>query len=92
MNTAQRIIKNTVSLLTGSVIARLLGFVVIVYLARILGPGSFGKISFVMAIVTYFILIADVGQLSEKVKWQPKFDLDTGREQTITWWKKYVCV
>ena len=33
------------------------------------------------------VLIADVGQLSEKVRWQPKFDLDMGLEQTITWWK-----
>ena len=32
------------------------------------------------------VLIADVGQLSEKVRWQPKFDLDMGLEQTITWW------
>jgi nucleoside-diphosphate-sugar epimerase len=33
------------------------------------------------------VLIADVGQLSEKVRWQPKFNLDMGLEQTITWWK-----
>ena len=61
MNTAQRIIKNTVSLLTGSVIAGLLHFIVIVYLARVLGPGGFGEISFAMAIVIYFTLIADLG-------------------------------
>ncbi len=61
MNTAQRIIKNTVSLLTGSVIAGFLHFIVIVYLARVLGPGGFGEISFAMAIVIYFTLIADLG-------------------------------
>jgi len=33
------------------------------------------------------VLIADVRQLSEKVRWQPTFDLDMGLEQTITWWK-----
>ena len=33
------------------------------------------------------VLIADVRQLSEKVRWQPKFDLEKGLEQTITWWK-----
>lgn len=33
------------------------------------------------------VLIADVGRLSEKVRWQPKFDFDMGLEQTITWWK-----
>jgi nucleoside-diphosphate-sugar epimerase len=38
------------------------------------------------------VLIADVGQLSEKVRWQPKFDLDMGLEQTITWWKNTPCV
>ena len=37
------------------------------------------------------ILIAEVEQLSEKVGWQPKFDLDMGLEQTITWWKNIVC-
>lgn len=61
MNTAQRIIKNTISLLTGDIFAKLLVFVVIVYLARVLGPGSFGKINFAMAIVAYFTLIADLG-------------------------------
>ena len=34
------------------------------------------------------VLLADVGQLSEKVKWRMKFDLDAGLEQTIAWWKE----
>ncbi|MCJ7634469.1 NAD(P)-dependent oxidoreductase [Candidatus Bathyarchaeota archaeon] len=33
------------------------------------------------------VLIADVERLSDEVKWQPKFDIDIGLEQTITWWK-----
>jgi nucleoside-diphosphate-sugar epimerase len=34
------------------------------------------------------VLLADVGQLLEKVGWHPKYDLDVGVEQTIAWWKE----
>ncbi len=61
MNIVQRIFKNTLFLLGGNIIARLFGFVVIVYLARILGPNGFGKISFAMALVAYFALINNMG-------------------------------
>jgi len=61
MNTAQRIAKNSFSLLFSGMVAQLLGFLAIVYLARVLGPGDFGKLNFAMAIVTYFILIANLG-------------------------------
>lgn len=61
MNTAQRIVKNTTSLLVSGIISSLIGLVVIIYLARVLGPGDFGKINFVMAIVIYFTLIANLG-------------------------------
>jgi len=61
LNTIQRIIKNTLSLLIGNVISNFLGFVAIVYLARVLGPGFFGKINFAIAIVAYFIFIANMG-------------------------------
>lgn len=61
MNTAQRIVKNTFSLLFSGMIAQLLGFLAIVYLARVLGPGDFGKLNFAMAIITYFTLIANLG-------------------------------
>jgi len=33
------------------------------------------------------VLIADVGRLSDKVKWRPRFNLDKGIEHTIAWWK-----
>lgn len=33
------------------------------------------------------VLIADVKKLSEEVKWRPEYDLDTGLERTIEWWK-----
>jgi nucleoside-diphosphate-sugar epimerase len=34
------------------------------------------------------LLVADIRRLREEVKWQPKFDLDTGLEQTIEWWSR----
>lgn len=61
MNTAQRIVKNTASLLFSGIISQLIGFIAVIYLARILGPGGFGKINFAIAIVTYFTLIANMG-------------------------------
>ncbi|MFC1914661.1 flippase [Chloroflexota bacterium] len=61
MNTAHRIIKNTGSLLISEVIGSLLTFTATVYIARVLGPGDFGKISFAIAIIFYFTLIADPG-------------------------------
>lgn len=33
------------------------------------------------------LLVADVRRLHEEVGWTPKYDLDTGLEQTIDWWK-----
>jgi len=61
LNTPQRILKNTFSLLFSGIISQAIGFVVIVYLARILNPDNFGKISFALAIITYFSLITNLG-------------------------------
>ncbi len=61
MNTAQRIVKNTFSLLFSSIFAQFISFFVVVYLARILGPGDFGKISFAITITIYFTLIINLG-------------------------------
>jgi len=36
------------------------------------------------------VLIADVRRLSDEVKWKPKFELDSGLAQTITWWKETI--
>ena len=35
-------------------------------------------------------LTADVRRLTEEVKWQPEYDIDSGLEQTIEWWKKHL--
>lgn len=61
MNTAQRIARNTASLLFSGIISQLIGFAAVIYLARVLGPGGFGKITFAIAIVVYFTLIANMG-------------------------------
>ncbi len=61
INTIQRIIKNTLSLLIGNALSTFLGFVAVVYLARVLGPGTFGIINFAIALVSFFIFIANMG-------------------------------
>jgi len=61
MNTTQRVVKNTFALLAGNLLASGLGFVTAVYVARILGPGDFGRINFATAIVAYFMLLTNIG-------------------------------
>ncbi len=61
MNTAQRIAKNFLSLAIANIIAIILSFVATIYLARVLGPGGFGEINFAIAIIAYFMLIANLG-------------------------------
>jgi len=61
MNTTQRIIKNTMSLFTSGFISPLIATVVVVYLARVMGPGDFGAVNFAIALVAYFTLFTDMG-------------------------------
>lgn len=61
MNTTQRIIKNTMSLFASGLLAPLIALVVVVYLARVLGPGDFGAVNFAIALVAYFTLFTDMG-------------------------------
>ncbi len=61
MNTSQRIIKNTLSLLLSGLVAQLFIFFAMIYLARVLGPGDFGKISFATALIAYFTLATHLG-------------------------------
>ena len=61
MTTARRIFKNFLSLSTAEVLSRFVGFITIAYLARVLGAGAFGKISFVEAILSYFLIITNLG-------------------------------
>jgi O-antigen/teichoic acid export membrane protein len=61
MNTAQRIIKNTVSLLCSGMIGQALALAGVIYLARVLGPGNFGKLNFALALSAYFLLAGNMG-------------------------------
>ena len=61
VNTKKRIIKNTLSLLFSGVFSQFFGFVVVIYLARVLGPDSFGKINFAMAFLAFVGLLANLG-------------------------------
>ena len=61
MNTAQRIVKNTLSLMVSGSVSHTVAFITMVYLARVLGPDSFGKINFAMALVAYFTLLTNLG-------------------------------
>jgi nucleoside-diphosphate-sugar epimerase len=36
-------------------------------------------------------LVADVTRLSKEVGWLPKYNLESGLEQTINWWKEQIC-
>lgn len=38
------------------------------------------------------LLVADVSRLLDEVNWKPKYNLDSGLEQTIEWWRKRVSV
>lgn len=61
MNTAQRAIKNMFSLFVSSIVTQITGLGVSLYVARALGPEGFGKISFSIAVIVYFVLFANLG-------------------------------
>ena len=60
-STIHVLIKNTLSLLLGGAVSMVFSYLTIVYLARTLGPGCFGKLNFAMAVTIYFTLITDMG-------------------------------
>jgi len=55
------IVKNLSSLSMAHIINLFFGFVGVTYLARVLEPTSFGKLSFAVAIISYFALVSDPG-------------------------------
>ncbi len=61
MSTARRVLRNFLSVSFAEVILRCIGFLVIIYLARILAPANFGKIGFAQAVVAYFLLPVNMG-------------------------------
>jgi len=61
MRTAKRVVKNFLSISFAQVISQIITFLVIVYLARVLGAANFGKINFAQGVILYFILITNLG-------------------------------
>jgi len=61
LSTGQRIVKNFFSLTVANIISKLVSFITIAYLARVLNASGFGQISFAQAIVAYFTLLSDLG-------------------------------
>jgi O-antigen/teichoic acid export membrane protein len=57
----KRIVKNFTALFTGEVIARICHFVAVIYLARVLGAAGFGAINFSLAILSYFLMVTNLG-------------------------------
>ena len=61
MSPLRRIARASLALLSGDAIARLLLFATTVYAARVLGPISFGLVTFAQALLGYFLLASDWG-------------------------------
>ncbi|MGB2843011.1 MAG: oligosaccharide flippase family protein [Halobacteriota archaeon] len=61
MNTIQTIAKNTGALAISQVITSILGFFLLIYIARYLGEVGFGKYSFAVSFTALFIIFADLG-------------------------------
>lgn len=56
----QTIFKNTFWLMVGNGIAKCLAFVLLIYVARILGATEYGKFTFALAFVSLFAIFADL--------------------------------
>ncbi|MGB2842408.1 MAG: oligosaccharide flippase family protein [Halobacteriota archaeon] len=61
MNTVQAIAKNTAALAISHIITSILGFFLLIYLARYLGEVGFGKYSFALSFTTLFVVFANLG-------------------------------
>ena len=61
MNTVQTIAKNTGALAISHVITSILGFFLLIYIARYLGEVGFGKYSFALFFTALFTIVANLG-------------------------------
>ena len=68
MSTLRKMVKNFLSLSVAQLILHFVSFLVIMYLARLLGPANFGKIGFAQAAVAYFMLIPNLGLITLGVR------------------------
>ncbi len=57
----QTILKNTFWLTLGSGVSKVLSFILLIYVARILGATEYGKFTFALAFVSLLALFADLG-------------------------------
>jgi PST family polysaccharide transporter len=57
----RRSVRNLSYVTGGDILSRLLGFVVTTYLARVLGVDNLGMIGFAMAVLSYGLIVADLG-------------------------------
>ncbi|HSV35764.1 MAG TPA: flippase [Ramlibacter sp.] len=58
---AERLRRNIASLFTLQAAAYVIPLIMAPYLVRVLGPGQYGRTAFAMAIVQYFVVLADYG-------------------------------
>lgn len=61
MDTFQRIIKNVGMLFFSQVLNSVLGFILLIFIARNLGEVEFGKYSFALSFTGLFVIFADIG-------------------------------
>ena len=52
---------NTIWVFAGDVIARLLGFIALIHLTSVLGPSGFGVIAIGLSVLTYLLMLVDMG-------------------------------
>ncbi len=61
VSVTKRIAKNLSWLTAGEVLSRGIGFLTIIYIARVLGAAAFGLLNFAQAFLAYLLLIVDSG-------------------------------
>ncbi len=61
MDTVRRVAKNTGVIIVGKIINGSIGLVIVIFLARYLGPSNFGIYSFIFAYLGFFVIITDFG-------------------------------
>lgn len=59
--TTNRILKNTTSLAIGSIVSKGIGFFIFIYIARILGPESYGNYWIIIGFISLFAIITTFG-------------------------------
>ncbi len=80
----KRPLRNVLALVMGDAGTRIIGFVVTVYLARVLEPSSFGVINIGLAVLGYLLLAASPGiQVVELRNVAAAPEVDTGRVGSV---------